>query len=87
VWGEGFDFARIPAGANIVFLGSYLQPENGHADVFIPLSIQTERSGHYTNFEGVVSAFSACLPKPAAAIDAEVLFATMATAETETVRA
>jgi len=87
VWGEGFDFARIPAGANIVFLNAYLQPENGHADVFIPLTIQTERSGHYTNFEGVVSAFSACFPKPATAIDAEALFAAMAAAETETVRA
>ena len=37
-----------------------LQPENGHADVFIPISIQTERRGHYTNFEGVVSAFEPC---------------------------
>jgi hypothetical protein len=57
VWGEGFDFARIPARAKIVFLNAYLQPENGHADVFIPISIQTERRGHYTNFEGTVSAF------------------------------
>ena len=65
VWGEGFDFARIPAGAKIIFLNAYLQPENGHADVFIPISIQTERRGHYTNFEGVVSAFEPCFPKPA----------------------
>ena len=39
----------------------YLQPENGHADVFIPVSIQTERAGHYTNFDGVVSALRALL--------------------------
>jgi NADH-quinone oxidoreductase subunit G len=85
VWGEGFDFARLPAHARVVFLNSYLQPENGHADVFVPISIQTERRGHYTNFEGVVSAFEPCLAKPASIADAEALFA--AIAATEDVRA
>ena len=74
VWGEGFDFARVPAGARLIVLNAYPQPANALADVFIPLSIQTERSGHYTNFEGVVSAFSACFPKPPTVADAEVLF-------------
>ncbi len=78
VWGEGFDFGRIPAGATIVYLNSWLQPENGHADVFIPLSIQTERDGHYTNFEGVVSPFSKCFPKLPGAADAETIFAALA---------
>jgi NADH-quinone oxidoreductase subunit G len=65
VWGEGFDFARLPSRARIIFLNSYLQPENGHADVFLPVSIQTERHGHYTNFQGTVSAFEPCFePKP-----------------------
>jgi len=81
IWGEGFDFARVPAGARIVFLNAYLQPENGHADVFIPISIQTERNGHYTNFQGVVSAFARCFPKPASVIDAETLFAAIAATE------
>ena len=71
VWGEGFDFARLPAKARVIFLNSYLAPENGHADVFIPISIQTERRGHYTNFEGVVSAFEPCFAKPATVADAE----------------
>ena len=44
VWGEGFDFAELPRGAKVIFLNAYLQPENGHADVFIPISIQTERA-------------------------------------------
>ena len=57
---------------------SYLQPENGHADVFIPISIQTERSGHYTNFEGVVSAFEPCFAKKPSVADAETLFAALA---------
>jgi NADH-quinone oxidoreductase subunit G len=74
VWGEGFDFGRVPRGARIVFLNAYLQPENGHADVFIPVSIQTERRGHYTNFEGVVSAFEPCFAKKASVADAEALF-------------
>ncbi len=78
VWGEGFDFARVPARARIIFLSSYLQPENGHADVFVPISIQTERHGHYTNFQGVVSAFEPCFPKQASVADAEAVFGALA---------
>ena len=78
VWGEGFDFGLIPASAKIVYLNAWLQPENGHADVFIPVSIQTERDGHYTNFAGVVSAFSKCFAKQAGVADAEALFAALA---------
>jgi NADH-quinone oxidoreductase subunit G len=81
VWGEGFDFARLPRGAKVIFLNSYLQPENGHADVFLPISVQTERSGHYTNFEGTVSAFRACFPRKSSVADAEALFAALATRE------
>jgi NADH-quinone oxidoreductase subunit G len=78
VWGEGCDFARIPPQAKIIFLNSYLQPENGHADVFLPVSIQTERAGHYTNFQGVVSAFEPCFPKAASVLDAEAVFKALA---------
>jgi len=78
VWGEGCDFARIPPQAKIIFLNSYLQPENGHADVFLPVSIQTERAGHYTNFQGVVSAFEPCFPKAPAVLDAEAVFKALA---------
>jgi NADH-quinone oxidoreductase subunit G len=75
VWGEGFDFGTLPRGAKVILLNSYLAPENGHADVFIPISIQTERRGHYTNAEGVVSEFLPCFPKAATVVDAEALFA------------
>jgi len=78
VWGEGASFAELPRGAKVIFLNSYLQPENGHADVFVPISVQTERCGHYTNFEGTVSAFSACFPKPPSVADAGALFAELA---------
>jgi NADH-quinone oxidoreductase subunit G len=78
VWGEGFDFARLPRGARIIFLNAYLQPENGHADVFLPISIQTERAGHYTNFQGVVSSFSPCFPKGESVAHAEQIFAGLA---------
>jgi len=81
VWGEGCDFAQLPRGAQVVFMNSYLQPENGHADVFLPISVQTERSGHYTNFEGTVSAFSAALDKKPTVADAEALFAALAVSE------
>ncbi len=80
VWGEGCNFAQLPAGAKIVFLNAYLQPENGHADVFIPLSIQTERAGHYTNFAGVVSAFERCFARKPTVADAQDVFAAMAVA-------
>ena len=63
IWGEGFDFARLPPRARTIFLNAYLQPENAQSDVFIPVSIQTERRGHYTNFQGIVSAFEPCFPK------------------------
>jgi NADH-quinone oxidoreductase subunit G len=78
VWGEGANFANIPARAKIIFLNAYLAPENGHADVFIPISIQTERGGHYTNFAGVVSGFEPCFPKKATVTDAEALFKALA---------
>jgi NADH-quinone oxidoreductase subunit G len=32
------------------------KPENDRPDVFIPISVQTERNGHYTNFAGVAAA-------------------------------
>jgi NADH-quinone oxidoreductase subunit G len=81
VWGEGCDFDRLPRGTQIIFLNAYLQPANARADVFLPVSIQTERSGHYTNFQGVVSAFEPCFPKPASVADAERLFAALGVAE------
>jgi len=83
VWGEGFDFERVPRGAVIIVLNAYVQPENGHADVFIPVSIQTERRGHYTNFQGTVSAFEPCFPKKPSIADAEALFAALAIPEVE----
>jgi NADH-quinone oxidoreductase subunit G len=74
VWGEGTNFAELPRGARIVFLSAYLAPENGHADVFIPVSVQTERAGHYTNFRGTFSKFEPCFPRPPLVADAEGLF-------------
>jgi NADH-quinone oxidoreductase subunit G len=78
VWGEGCNFGELPRGAKVIFLGSYLAPENGHADVFLPVSIQTERAGHYTNFQGVVSAFEPCFEKKDTVADAAALFALLA---------
>ncbi len=78
VWGEGFSFAQLPPAAKIVYLNSWLQPENGHADVFLPISVQTERSGHYTNFQGQVSAFGACFANKPGVIDAQALFSALA---------
>jgi NADH-quinone oxidoreductase subunit G len=78
VWGEGASFADLPRGVKVILLGSYLAPENGHADVFIPVSIQTERAGHYTNFAGVVSRFEPIVRKHDGVAHAEQLFAKLA---------
>jgi len=74
VWGEGCNFASLPPRARIVFVNAYLQPENGHADVFLPVSIQTERAGHYTNFDGTLGAFTPCFAKKPTVADAATLF-------------
>jgi len=79
VWGEGFDFGRLPRGAKIIYLNAYLAPENGHADVFVPVSIQTERAGSYTNFAGHTSRFQRCFEKKAGVAHAEEVFARLAT--------
>jgi NADH-quinone oxidoreductase subunit G len=79
VWGEGFSFAQLPPRAKIVYLNSWLQPENGHADVFLPISVMTERAGHFTNFAGMVNGFETCFAKPPGVFDAEALFAELGT--------
>jgi NADH-quinone oxidoreductase subunit G len=78
VWGEGFDFSGLPRGARVIFLNAWLAPENGHADVFVPTSLQTERSGHYTNFAGVTSRFERCFGKGPSVAHAEEFFARLA---------
>jgi NADH-quinone oxidoreductase subunit G len=87
VWGEGFSFADLPPKARIVYLNSWLQPENGHADVFLPISTMTERGGHYTNFLGVVSGFEACFARPAGVVDAAEVFNALSVPEVTTVQA
>ena len=78
VWGEGCSAGALPPGARVVRLDAWLHPDNARADVFLPISVQTERSGHYTNFAGVVSPFEPCFPKPTGVEDAEALFAALA---------
>ena len=73
-WGQGVDLTALPAGARLVVLGAWPQPANGRADVFLPISVQTERAGHYTNFAGVVNGFEACFAKPPGVSDAVALF-------------
>lgn len=83
VWGEGFDIRCAPPTARTIVLDSWASPAHAQADVFIPLSIQTERAGSYTNFQGRASAFTACFPKPEGVVDAEALFAALAAPRVE----
>jgi NADH-quinone oxidoreductase subunit G len=79
VWGEGFDFTQLPRGARVIVLNAYLAPENGHADVFVPISIQTERGGHYTNFDGHTGRFERLFAAKPTVAHAEDVFARLAT--------
>jgi NADH-quinone oxidoreductase subunit G len=78
VWGEGWGARQLPSDAKTIRLDAYLHADNDRADVFLPISVQTERSGHYTNFAGVVSRFEACFAMPAGVADAAALFAALA---------
>jgi NADH-quinone oxidoreductase subunit G len=78
VWGEGCRADALPPGAKVVRLDAWLHPDNARADVFLPISVQTERSGHYTNFAGVASRFEACFAKPDGVVDAEALLVKLA---------
>jgi NADH-quinone oxidoreductase subunit G len=78
VWGEGFDLAAAPPKVRTLVLSAWQDDAHAVADVFIPLSIQTERGGSYTNFEGRITAFEPCFARPKGVIDAETLFATLA---------
>jgi len=80
VWGEGCDFGRLPRGVPVIFLNAFLAPENGHAEVFFPTSVHTERDGHFTNVDGVRRSFSRCFARPAGVVDAEQVFRALAAA-------
>jgi NADH-quinone oxidoreductase subunit G len=78
VWGEGFDLAWAPPKARTIVLDAWANPGHAAADVFIPLSIQTERAGTYTNFQGRVAAFEACFQKPESVMHAQDVFRQLA---------
>lgn len=78
VWGEGVSPEQIPTGVSVIRLEAYAQPYHATADVLIPLSIQTERHGHYTNYAGTVTPFAACFAPKAPVAHAEQLFAQLA---------
>ncbi|HVO90701.1 MAG TPA: NADH-quinone oxidoreductase, partial [Casimicrobiaceae bacterium] len=82
-WGEGFEVTSLPSREPVILLGSYESEQNARAAVFIPISIQTERRGHYTNFAGQLNAFEPCFKPRAGVIDAEALFPALANARVE----
>jgi NADH dehydrogenase/NADH:ubiquinone oxidoreductase subunit G len=77
VWGEGFDPARLPPKARTIYLAGWQAPEHARADVVIPIAIQTERAGTFTNFEGQARAFEACFTPIPGARPAEGVFAAL----------
>lgn len=83
-WGEGAPVDAYPKGARVIVLNSYEQPQNVGADVLIPISVQTERNGHYTNFEGTVTPFEQCFQKHRDVADAATLFEALFSVHTAT---
>lgn len=81
VWGEGVPAAALPQGAQVIRLDAWAHADNEVAAVFLPISIQTERAGHYTNFAGVVSDFAACFTPAPLVTHAETLFGMLLSAE------
>ena len=77
VWGEGASLASVPSSARVILLSSYAHDDNARVDVFIPISVQTERNGHYTNFAGIVSEFQQCFQKASGVAHADALFEAM----------
>lgn len=84
VWGEGYDFAKAPRSARFILMSAFLAPENGHADVFLPLSLPIERAGHWTNEAGITSCFEPCFAPPPGALHAESILAQLASHEEAT---
>ena len=83
VWGEGCDLTQLPPKAAVIYLNSWQHSDNARADVFIATSVMTERSGHYSNVDGLVGAFTACFHKPEGVVDASALFDALALAPQE----
>jgi len=84
VWGEGVPADVVPPGTKVIRLASYATAESAGADVVIPVSIQTERDGHYTNFAGVVSGFRAAFKPVQGVWHAADVFVAMGAAFTQT---
>jgi len=74
VWGEGCAVDALPKHAKVIRLDAWRHPDLARADVFFPISNQTERSGHYTNFQGHVGMFEACIEKAPGVAHAEDVF-------------
>ena len=84
VWGEGFDPKRRPSGARVIYLCGWQAAEHAGADVVIPIAIQTETRGTFTNFQGVEGAFEPCFEPPPGVQDACHAFAALSAREVAT---
>lgn len=81
LWGEGLRVEDCPPTARVIWLNAYEDSDSAwltRADLVIPLSLQTERAGHYTNQQGQVGAFEPCFAKPEGVLDAVDVFQTLA---------
>jgi NADH-quinone oxidoreductase subunit G len=71
-WGDNLNYAEL-SGAPVIHLGSASGQEQ-QAAVFVPISTTFERSGTFTNCEGVDNSFDQVFEKPAEVLHAEDFF-------------
>ena len=73
VWGDNLRHEDV-AGARLICLGSFASGREKDREVFVPISTLFERSGTFTNFEGVDNRFEQVFEKPSSVLHAADFF-------------
>lgn len=76
VWGDNVNYEDF-ADAKVIHLGAFSSGREKEAAIFVPISTTFERSGTFTNFEGVDNCFEQVTEKAASVLHAEDFFRRM----------
>lgn len=73
VWGDNVDYSTFK-GIPVIHFGSFASGQEESAAVFVPISTTFERSGTFTNIDGVDNCFEQVFEKNPSVLHAEDLF-------------
>lgn len=77
-FGENFDFTliqpKLSPNAKLITMIPFLAPENGYAQIHIPISLPIERNGSWINYQGDENIFKKCFTKPEKVVHAAEIF-------------